>query len=248
MIIQSFEQSNLQHLNRITPGPRSPSSSTRGTSTWTAACCTQRRRCGPTTGPSRATRGSSRARTATSPPTRASTRSPSTPTSSRPGSPTSSRRPGTDANGDGDADDVNGRRHGRRARPRDRARRPSLIRRAHKRGLDVHTWTFRNEPRRLASDYDGDPKAEYKLLLRARHRRPVLGLHGHGGRGARGVLRGLSRRRIAGRRPGSLRPVIHLRIVARRDKPTARSSCSSARPRSATSSSCPAPRASRTAT
>ena len=28
----------------------------------------------------------------------------------------------------------------------------SLVRRAHRRGLDVHTWTFRNEPRRLAAD------------------------------------------------------------------------------------------------
>jgi glycerophosphoryl diester phosphodiesterase len=55
----------------------------------------------------------------------------------------------------------------------------SLIRRAHRRGLDVHTWTFRNEPRRLASDYfrwvgdvddieDEDQaaaKAEYKLFF-----------------------------------------------------------------------------------
>ncbi len=41
----------------------------------------------------------------------------------------------------------------------------SLIRRAHKRGLDVHTWTFRNEPHRLASDYftDGDDDAAARL-------------------------------------------------------------------------------------
>ena len=39
-----------------------------------------------------------------------------------------------------------------------------MIRRAHKRGLDVHTWTFRNETCRLASDYGGDPKEEYKLF------------------------------------------------------------------------------------
>ena len=65
---------------------------------------------------------------------------------------------GTDANGDGDADDVNGDGDGRRARPRGRGP-TSLIRRAHKRGLDVHTWTFRNEARRLAADYGGDPKA-----------------------------------------------------------------------------------------
>lgn len=36
-----------------------------------------------------------------------------------------------------------------------------LIARAHKQGLMVHTWTFRNEQRRLASDYGGDPVQEY---------------------------------------------------------------------------------------
>ena len=56
--------------------------------------------------------------------------------------------------GDGEVDE----------RDRENAIPTSLIRRAHKRGLDVHTWTFRNEARRLASDYDGDPKAEYKLF------------------------------------------------------------------------------------
>ncbi len=70
---------------------------------------------------------------------------------------------GTDANGDGSADDVNG--DGTvDERDRENAAPTSLIRRAHRRGLDVHTWTFRNEPRRLASDYAGDPKAEYKLF------------------------------------------------------------------------------------
>jgi glycerophosphoryl diester phosphodiesterase len=70
---------------------------------------------------------------------------------------------GTDTDGDGDADDVTGdgvvdERDRRLALP------TSLIRRAHKRGLDVHTWTFRNEPHRLAADYGGDPKKEYKLF------------------------------------------------------------------------------------
>jgi len=70
---------------------------------------------------------------------------------------------GTDANGDGDADDVTGdgvvdERDRKLERP------TSLIRRAHHRGLDVHTWTFRNEPRRLASDYQGDPAEEYMLF------------------------------------------------------------------------------------
>ncbi len=36
-----------------------------------------------------------------------------------------------------------------------------LIDRAHKAGLLVHTWTFRNEQRRLVSDYAGNPVEEY---------------------------------------------------------------------------------------
>jgi glycerophosphoryl diester phosphodiesterase len=70
---------------------------------------------------------------------------------------------GTDANGDGQADDITGDGV---VDERDRhiALPTSLIRRAHKRGLDVHTWTFRNEPRRLAPEYGGDPKNEYKLF------------------------------------------------------------------------------------
>ena len=71
---------------------------------------------------------------------------------------------GTDANGDGTADDVTG---DGLVDERDRELAPptSLVRRAHRRGLDVHTWTFRNEPRRLASDYAGDPAAEYELFF-----------------------------------------------------------------------------------
>ena len=84
---------------------------------------------------------------------------------------------GTDADGNGAADDVNG---DATVDERDRhAGRPtSLIRRAHRRGLDVHTWTFRNEEYRLLSDYfrwagdDDDAvdedqaaaKEEYKLF------------------------------------------------------------------------------------
>lgn len=41
-----------------------------------------------------------------------------------------------------------------------------LIKRAHRHGLLVHTWTFRNEPRRLASDYAGDPKKEYEQFFK----------------------------------------------------------------------------------
>jgi glycerophosphoryl diester phosphodiesterase len=71
---------------------------------------------------------------------------------------------GTDADGDGAADDVTGDGVVDE-RDRENAIPTSLIRRAHRRGLDVHTWTFRNEPRRLAADYGGDPKAEYKLFF-----------------------------------------------------------------------------------
>ena len=69
-----------------------------------------------------------------------------------------------DANGDGNADDVNG---DGKVDERDRKLAPptSLIRRAHQRGLEVHTWTFRSEPRRLASDFNGDPLAEYELFF-----------------------------------------------------------------------------------
>jgi glycerophosphoryl diester phosphodiesterase len=36
-----------------------------------------------------------------------------------------------------------------------------LIQRAHRIGLLVHTWTFRNEQKRLVSDYQGNPVNEY---------------------------------------------------------------------------------------
>jgi len=42
----------------------------------------------------------------------------------------------------------------------------NLIERAHKVGLLVHTWTFRNEQRRLASDYAGNPVNEYLQFYR----------------------------------------------------------------------------------
>ena len=56
-----------------------------------------------------------------------------------------------DENGDGEIDEA------------DRALLPAtdLIARAHKAGLLVHTWTFRNEQRRLAADYGGNPIREY---------------------------------------------------------------------------------------
>lgn len=33
---------------------------------------------------------------------------------------------------------------------------------AHEAGLEVHPWTFRDEPQHLAADYGGDPAAEYR--------------------------------------------------------------------------------------
>jgi glycerophosphoryl diester phosphodiesterase len=42
----------------------------------------------------------------------------------------------------------------------------TLLADAHKAGLFVHAYTFRNEPRRLAADYNGDPKAEYLQFYR----------------------------------------------------------------------------------
>jgi glycerophosphoryl diester phosphodiesterase len=42
----------------------------------------------------------------------------------------------------------------------------SLVPEAHKVGLFVHVFTFRNEKRRLASSYHGDPQAEYLQFFR----------------------------------------------------------------------------------
>jgi glycerophosphoryl diester phosphodiesterase len=41
-----------------------------------------------------------------------------------------------------------------------------LIRRAHRKGLLVHTWTFRDEPGNLASDYGGNPLREYRQFFK----------------------------------------------------------------------------------
>jgi glycerophosphoryl diester phosphodiesterase len=56
-----------------------------------------------------------------------------------------------DANGDGKVDEAD-----LKALPP-----TDLIQRAHQHGLLIHTWTFRNEPRRLLSDYRGIPIEEY---------------------------------------------------------------------------------------
>ena len=42
----------------------------------------------------------------------------------------------------------------------------SLVADAHRAGLFVHVFTFRNEPRYLAADYGGDPEAEYLTFFR----------------------------------------------------------------------------------
>ena len=66
---------------------------------------------------------------------------------------------GVDANGDGNADDVSGD-----GVVNDRDKRvvtTDLVSRAHRAGLFVHAYTFRNEQNQLASDYNGNPEAEY---------------------------------------------------------------------------------------
>ena len=67
----------------------------------------------------------------------------------------------TDAANDGTADDING---DGLVNDADYTKLPAttLIQRAHQRGLVVHAYTFRNEPRRLLSDYKNDPGAEYR--------------------------------------------------------------------------------------
>jgi glycerophosphoryl diester phosphodiesterase len=71
---------------------------------------------------------------------------------------------GTDANGDGIADDVN--KDGA-VNDADKNTLPptTLIQDAHAAGLQVHPYTFRNEARYLAADYNGDPEAEYRQFI-----------------------------------------------------------------------------------
>jgi glycerophosphoryl diester phosphodiesterase len=68
-----------------------------------------------------------------------------------------------DQNNDGKADDLNG---DGKADEQDRvlAEPSSVVKDAHAAGLQVFTWTFRNEPKRLASTFKGDPAAEYKAF------------------------------------------------------------------------------------
>ena len=68
-----------------------------------------------------------------------------------------------DANKDGKPDDLNG---DGKIDDRDRVMMPptDVVKNAHAEGLMVHPYTFRSEAKRLASDFKGDPKAEYKLF------------------------------------------------------------------------------------
>jgi glycerophosphoryl diester phosphodiesterase len=70
---------------------------------------------------------------------------------------------GTDANGDGKADDING---DGKVNDADRTLLPpsTVIADAKRAGLLVHPFTFRNEQRRLAADYAGNPINEYLKL------------------------------------------------------------------------------------
>ena len=69
-----------------------------------------------------------------------------------------------DANNDGKADDLNGDGV---IDDRDRVMMAptNVVKDAHAAGLMVHPYTFRNEAKRLASTFKGDPKAEYKLFF-----------------------------------------------------------------------------------
>jgi glycerophosphoryl diester phosphodiesterase len=73
---------------------------------------------------------------------------------------------GIDANGDGKADDVN--KDGL-VNETDRTSLPAtaLVKDAHANNLLVHAYTFRNEPRRLAANYNGSPAEEYKAFIAA---------------------------------------------------------------------------------
>ena len=68
-----------------------------------------------------------------------------------------------DRNNDGQPDDLNG---DGTIDERDRVvmAPTDVVKNAHAAGLFVHPYTFRSEAKRLASDFKGDPKAEYRLF------------------------------------------------------------------------------------
>jgi glycerophosphoryl diester phosphodiesterase len=71
---------------------------------------------------------------------------------------------GTDANNDGKADDVNG---DGAVNDADKTTLPpsSLVQDAHNAGLLVHPYTFRDEDRYLAADYQGKPELEFQQFF-----------------------------------------------------------------------------------
>ena len=72
---------------------------------------------------------------------------------------------GTDANKDGKADDVNG--DGKVDDADKEALLPTtLIADAHKKGLQVHAYTFRNEAKRLLRNYNNNPILEYQVFYK----------------------------------------------------------------------------------
>ncbi|MCC5639339.1 phytase [Nostoc sp. CHAB 5844] len=71
---------------------------------------------------------------------------------------------GVDADGDGAADDINGDGAVNDA-DKTLTTPTSLIDDAHNVGLLVHPYTFRNEGRYLAIDYNGNPEAEYQQFI-----------------------------------------------------------------------------------
>lgn len=72
---------------------------------------------------------------------------------------------GTDVNKDGKAGDING---DGKVDDADKIALPptNLINEAHKRGLQVHAYTFRNESRRLLLDYNNNPIFEYQAFYK----------------------------------------------------------------------------------
>ncbi|MBD2692351.1 esterase-like activity of phytase family protein [Anabaena catenula FACHB-362] len=71
---------------------------------------------------------------------------------------------GVDANNDGAADDVNGDGAVNDA-DKTLTAPTTLVQDAHDAGLLVHPYTFRNEGRYLASDYNGNPEEEFKQFI-----------------------------------------------------------------------------------
>ncbi|WP_427159585.1 phytase [Aliinostoc sp. HNIBRCY26] len=71
---------------------------------------------------------------------------------------------GVDANGDDKADDVNGDGTVNDA-DKTLTAPTTLIQDAHAAGLFVHAYTFRNEGRYLAADYNNNPEAEYRDFI-----------------------------------------------------------------------------------